>query len=324
MSASWIYGPLISTDDFAGHAALLGRTYGMAPRGAGRLEGADAEALLGEGFAADLQVLGTPGVTAGAVLCRFDGPPAPPVRDEESRLFRDAFRVIDFYAPDFAAALEHSAAAGFPMHTKEASYELAEGSFREAHVEAPDNVMTAFLSGPADFFTEFAQVRDRIASEPVSISLPLSDAATTTAFYRDVFGWGVVYEYDFVDASFSAMLGIDGEDAEPIKVCSQALGPSRDRTYVNIVDYGLPADRAGSLLGASVPPRRGLLGLVVLTDDLDGVVARAGADARLGEVVDVDLPGFGSSRATTLRAPFGAPHVVAQPRDAEAILRADA
>lgn len=305
MKSSRIYGPLISTSSFAEHSGLLTDVFGMTAAAPALLDEAATDALFGASGEAHLQTFSTPGAEAGAVLCTFAEPSAP-IRDQASRIHRDALRVIDFYVPDFDAALAHAASAGFAMHAKEAAYETNEGGFREAHHQGADGVVTAFLHGDRDFFTDFAEVRDRIASEPVSISLPLSDAASTLAWYRDVFGWGVVYEYDFVDSSFSELMGMDQE----FRVRSVTVGPSRRQTYVNVVDYGLPADVGGSLAGASVAPRRGLLGLVVLADDVDQVAHAAGALGRVGATRQIDLPGFGRTSALTLTAPFGAPHLV--------------
>lgn len=277
--------------------------------GSGHLPADVSTSLLGVSASADLVVMRTPGVDSGAVLCQFalDGPEAALIRDEETRLHRDAFRVVDFYAPDFDAAVQHARDAGFPMATSEASYELAEGSFREAHHAGGDGVVMALLSGPADFFVNFAEVRDRVVSEPVSISLPLSDAPPTIAWYSAVFGWGVVYTYDFVDDSFSELMQVDHE----LRVRSSTVGPSRQQTYVNIVDYGLGPDQVGSLQGQAVAPRRGLLGLVVLTDDLDDVIGRAGKSA--GPAVVVELAPFGRCRMSVLTPPCATPHLVIEP-----------
>lgn len=309
MTTSRVYGPLISVSDVAPHASLLADVFGMDRAGSGAFTSGQTSTLFGLAACTDLTVMRTPGVDAGAVLCRFgaDGPAAAPIRDERTRIHRDAFRVVDFYAPDFDAAVRHAREAGFPMATSQASYELAEGSFREAHHAAPDGVVTALLSGPADFFVDFAEVRDRVVSEPVSISLPLSDAAPTIAWYAEVLGWGVVYAYDFVDASFSELMQVDHE----LRVRSSTVGPSRQQTYVNIVDYGLGADQTGSLHGHAVAPRRGLLGLVVLTDDLDDVIGRAGPSA--GPAVTVELAPFGCCRMSVLVPPCATPHLVIQP-----------
>lgn len=309
MTTSRVYGPLISVHDVAGQEALFAGAFEMDRAGRGVLAPDQTSALLGVAACTDLTVMRTPGVDAGVVLCRFDvtGPGTEPVRDERTRIHRDAFRVVDFYAPDFDGAVRHAREAGFPMATSEASYELAEGSFREAHHAAADGVVAALLSGPADFFADFAEVRDRVVSEPISISLPLSDGAPTIDWYSEVFGWEVVYTYDFVDASFSELMQVDHE----LRVRSSTVGPSRQQTYVNIVDYGLEADQAGSLQGQAVAPRRGLLGLVVLTDDLDDVIGRAGPSA--GPAVTVELAPFGRCRMSVLAPPCEAPHLVIQP-----------
>ncbi len=307
MTGSRVYGPLISTAKVADHQRLLGDVFGMVVRGSVAISAQQSAGLLGTDVPAELVALQTPGVVAGAVLCRFeatDGVAAETVRDPDARIQFDAFRVVDFYVPDFEKALAHAADAGFPMHTDEASYETHEGGFREAHPLGADHVVTAFLHGDAGFFTGFAEVRDRVTSEPISISLPLTDAAATVEWYRDVFGWGIVYEYDFVDASFSALMGVDDE----LRVRSVTIGPSRQQTYVNVVDYGLPAGAGDSLAGRSVAPRRGLLGLVVLTDDLDDVLKGAGG----APVVGLEFPPYGPTRAAMVSAPFGSPHLVVE------------
>ncbi|WP_181309649.1 hypothetical protein [Nocardioides campestrisoli] len=307
MSSSRIYGPLISAHSVGDHVPLLTEVFGMRVESGARLPADATAALFATECTTEVVVLRTPGVEAGAVLCRFESElpeAAETIRDGRTRLYRDAFRVIDFYARDFETSLAHARDAGFPMIGKEASYETGDGGFREAHHLGADHVVTAFLHGPADFFTDFAEVRDRVSSEPVSISLPLSDAGPTLAWYERVFGWGVVYEYDFVDASFSELVGVDAE----LRVRSRTVGPSRRQTYVNIVDYGHAA-QGGSLLGCSVAPRRGLLGLVVLTDELDALHARAGDGA---QVVTLDLAPFGVVRACVLIPPFSAPHLVVE------------
>ncbi|CAM3260257.1 hypothetical protein NODU109028_07600 [Nocardioides dubius] len=303
MSTSRIYGPLISTASPGEHERQLVDVFAMTAAAPTELSAPTSADLFGVPGPIRLQAFATPGVEAGAVLCRFAEPGAP-IREEHSRVHRDALRVVDFYAPDFDEALAHAASAGFAMQAAEASYETNEGGFREAHRHGPDGVVTAFLHGDRDFFADFAEVRDLVLSEPVSISLPLSDAGPTVAWYRQVFGWGVVYEYDFVDASFSALMGV----GEELRVRSVTIGPSRQQTYVNVVDYGVGAGLGGSLAGHGVAPRRGLLGLVVLADDVEQI-ARAALGAA-GPIVEVDLPGFGSTRALVVAAPFGAPHLV--------------
>ena len=293
-----LYGPLFSTSVLAEHVARLAAVYGMVETGR-------APALGGEVVA-----LRTPGVWAGAVVLRASAPPAYAVRDEATRLDRDALRVVDFYAPDLDEAVAHARGLGYEVEASEASYELAEGAFREAHLPGPDGTVTALLSGPRDFFTGFAQVRDRVVSEVCSISLPLGDAGPSLAFYEDVLGWGVVYEYAFDDASFSEMVG----SSERLRVRSSTVGPARDQPYLNLVDYGRPASASGSLLGRGGLDRRGLVGVVVTAPDLDDV--RRGAEAHpgasAGEPFEVDLAPFGATRAAVVTSPHEIVHVVVE------------
>lgn len=310
MFEAHLFGPLISTADPAGHTALLCDVFGMEERAATDLSALSARTL----FAASDTALGsvrlvplqTPGVTAGAVLCVFDPPSAEQIRTEETRLHRDAFRVIDFYAPDLDAAVAHARSLGHHVEQSEAGYDLDEGAFREAHLPGPDGVVTAFLSGPRDFFTDFAQVRDRVASEVCSISAPLGAvAAEAIDFYREVLGWEVVFEYAFEDDSFSELVGVQ----EKLKVTSSTVGFARDEPYINIVDYGT-GHAGASLRGQSVAPRRGLLGAVMWVTALDDLRDRAGE--ALGSEVTIHLEPFGEVRAAVLTPPHQIPHLVLQ------------
>ena len=289
-----IYGPLFSTADTTAHVTRLVEVFGMAEAGRGELLGAPGVALR------------TPGAWAGAVVLQPDPAPARAIREEETRLHRDALRVVDFYAPDLDAAVAHARDLGYGFETSEASYELTEGAFREAHLAGPDGTVTALLTGPADFFTGFAQVRDRLTSEVCSISVPLTDAGPSLEFYADVLGWGVVYEYAFDDPSFSSMVG----STEPLRVQSSTVGPARDEPYLNLVDYGLPAGTGGSLLGQAGLDRRGLVGVVVTVDSLDELRARAGEAC--GPAFDLDLAPFGATRGAVLTSPAGIVHVVVE------------
>lgn len=297
-----LFGPLFSTADIAPHVDRLRSVFGMVEEGRVRLPDGP---LSGE-----LVALRTPTVPAGALVLRRDPVPEAAVRDESTRLHRDALRVVDFYAPDLDDAVAHARGLGYEVETSEASYELTEGAFREAHLAGPDGTVTAFLSGPRDFFTGFAKVRDRVVSEVCSISLPLGDAAASLAFYADVLGWGVVYEYSFDDPSFSELVG----STDRLRVQSSTVGPARDEPYLNLVDYGLPAGTGGSLLGRSGLDRRGLVGVVVLAADLDDVRRRAaghpGADC--GPDLALALAPFGETRAAVLTSPHEIVHLVVE------------
>jgi catechol 2,3-dioxygenase-like lactoylglutathione lyase family enzyme len=300
-----LFGPLISAGDLEAHARLFGDVFGMVEVGRTRLDRDRCQALFGPNAGAvDLLVLQTPGVLAGAVVARFDPVWAETIRTYESRVDRDALKVIDFYAPDYEAALSHARRLGYEVVEAQAEYELEGGTFREAHVWGPDNVVTAFLGGPASFFADFAQVTDRLVSEVQSISAPVSQGQPVIDYYRAVFGWDVVYEYAIDDPSFAALVGVD-----ELRLRSRNVGVSTREPYLGLIDYGLPPHVGGSLLGRCVAPRRGLLGAVITTPDLDGVRARSGAVVS----VEVDLAPFGAAHAALLHPPHGVPHLIIGP-----------
>lgn len=300
-----VFGPLVSVSDTEAHVRLFTDVFGMRVAGRHGVESRATLDAISPGHRLhriEITVLITPGTRSGVVLVDFGVPDAPTVRDWSTRVHLDALKVIDFYAPDFEAAIAHARGLGYEVIESEASYELAEGAFREAHLWGPDNVVTAFLTGPADFFADFAQVTDALVSEVQSISAPLSDAGDSVAFYRDVLGWDVVYEYSLDDPSFAAMLGV-----ESMTLRSRNVGPSTREPYLGLIDYGLPGGADDSLTGRSVPPHRGLLGAVVVTHDLAAVRAAAGLEA---VPVDLQLPSLESDRALWLATPHTVPHLV--------------
>ena len=302
-----VFGPLISTGDLEAHERLFCDVFGMEVAGRDTLDGGRAAALFGVAAdRVDLVALQTPATVSGVVLCRFDPVCEETVRSYATRVDRDALKVVDFYAPDYEAALQHARGLGYEVVEAEAVYDLPEGRFREAHLWGPDNVVTAFLGGPAGFFRDFAQVTDRRVSEVQSISAPLSDAEPAVRFYAEVFGWEVVYEYAIHDPSFADLLGVDA----PLRLRSRNVGPSTREPYFGLIDYGLPADVGGSLLGRPAPPRRGLLGAVVLADDLDAVRARAG-EAVVG-ATSLGLSPFAGARAVLMHPPHQIPHLVVE------------
>ncbi len=305
-----VYGPLISTADPEPHVRLFGDVFGMEVVGTGRLDADAATALFGADAStsldgAGLTVLRTPGVDSGVVLVCFEPASSETIRSYETRVDRDALKVIDFYAPDYEAAIAHARAQGYEVVEAEAEYELAEGTFREAHLWGPDHVVTAFLGGPAEFFADFAQVRDARVSEVQSISAPLTDAQPVVDFYRAVFGWDVVYEYAIDDPSFAELVGVP-----ELRLRSRNVGPSTREPYFGLIDYGLPAGTGGSLLGRAVAPRRGLLGAVVRTPDLDAVLAAAAQAA--GPAGPLPREVFAGGRAAVLTGPHAVPHLVVE------------
>lgn len=300
-----VYGPLISAAQVQEHCELFTGVFGMQETGRAQLDAEATHTLFGTTGTTELVVLQTPGVRSGVVLCGFDPVSDETVRTYETRVDRDALKVIDFYAPDYAGAIAHARGLGYEVVESEAEYELAAGTFREAHLWGPDNVVTAFLGGPAAFFDDFAQITGERVSEVQSISAPVSDGQAVVDFYAKVLGWDVVFEYAINDPSFAELIGVD----EPLELRSRNVGPSTKEPYFGLIDYGLPAHVGGSLLGRPVAPRRGLLGATVTVADLDAVRAAAGPQ-RCGASVPVELAPFGQTRAAMLMPPHEVPHLL--------------
>ncbi len=303
-----LFGPLVSTADPTAHRALFRDVLGMEEGDPTALTSADARTLFGGAVSgADVSALRTPGADAGVVVCRFSPDGQETIRSGESKVDRDALKVVDFHAPDFDAAVAHARACGYEVVESQAEYDLVgEATLREAHVRAADGVLVAFLGGPAPFFADFVRVTDRRVSEAVGMTLPLSDAKASVDFARDVFGWDVVYEYAIDAPSVAALIGVD----EPLDVSARSIGSARHEPYLSLIDYGLPPDVGVSLRGRSVAPRRGMLGVVVLADDLDEVRRAAGAAA--SPVVDLALDPLGAVRASVVVPPHEIPHLVVE------------
>lgn len=301
-----IYGPIVSTADLAAQEKLFTEVFGMELLETLHLDATTTSTLFGieqdtEVDGAEVRVLGTPGVEAGVVLVAFSPPSPETVRSWETRVSRDALKVIDFYAPDYEGAVARAKDLGYRVIESEASYELPQGTFREAHLWGPDDVVTAFLGGPADFFADFAQRTDGWVSEVQSISAPLTDAQPAVDFYRDVLEWEVVFEYAIDDPSFAAMVGVDD-----LVLRSRNVGPSTREPYFGLIDYGLGEQDDPTLLGRARAPRRGLLGALLVTEDLGTLVERAGSAA--GTPVAMNL--LGRDQAVLLDTPHQVPHVV--------------
>ncbi|MBW9216326.1 hypothetical protein KV102_15925 [Mumia sp. zg.B53] len=306
-SDSHLFGPLVSARDLDAQRRLFVSVLGMEERGETVLGARDAGVLLGAGAGeTSVVALQTPGAVAGAVVCRFEAPSDETVRDPAAPLDRDAFKVIDFHAPDLAAAAAQAAAAGFDVTTPDGEYDMAGTGLREAHVRGADTLTVALLGGAPGALDPYVRVTDRAVSEVLGITAPVSDVDAAAAFCADVFGWKVVHEYVVDGASVADLVGAGTR----VRMEGCCVGTAADEPYIGLVRYVVErgGEAGASLRGRAVPPRRGLLGAVVVTGDLDGVRDRAGVLA--GETVGLTLAPFGETRAAVVHPPSGVPHLV--------------
>lgn len=292
-----IHGPIISATDLDAHIALLA-AFGLVETGRCDRSAAETCAIWGIEASASREVtLATPQTAFGIRLVRFDTAGGEQIRDPSRGSDCDALKVIDFYAPDLTAARAAIERTGFLFKPEIAEYDTPEGRYQEAHLWGPDGVVCALISGDAELFTDLASVRDRLVSEPQSISGPVQDAAATLAFLERVLGLGVIHRYGLEDSSFDAMVG----STQQLQLRAWNVGTCKREPYFGVIDYGLPAGSQRSLLAASAPPNRGLLGATVRVRDAAAVAQAAGV-----ETARAAIPGLGDAVIATVKAPNGA------------------
>ena len=301
----YVHGPIISSGDLDAHLALFG-AFGMLEGGRISRSAEEVRTIWGiNGQACEEITLETPGTRFGARIVRFDPGANDTIRSAVSGQDCDALKVIDFYAPDLEAARHHIESQGFSFKDAVAEYETPEGRFREAHVWGPDGVVCALISGSPDFFRDFASVRDRLVSEPQSISGPVRDPDSTLQFFNERLCLQPLHTYGVHDDSFSALVGT----ATEMHLRAWNVGRRLHEPYFGIIDYGLPEGAQVSLFDRARPPARGLLGATLIVADVEAV-----AGGPIGPV-ETQIAGLGAVRLITLHAPNGGWYQAVQPLD---------
>ncbi len=300
----YIHGPIVSSSDIGAHRDLFG-AFGMVEAARRALTEAECAAEWGVPDRRAVEVtMETPGTRFGVRVVGFD--PASPtvIRHRESGFDADALKVIDFYAPDFDQARSSVEAAGWALDGKIAEYSLPEGDFREGHVWGPDGVVCALLAGPAEFFSRFATITDRLFSEPQSISGPTSNRAAAVGFFETVFDLETVSRYGIVDDSFRELVG---SKAKQFSLSAINMGLRTEEPYFGLIDYGMPAGSFQSLSARSRLPNLGLVGATIVVSDAAAIESRAvqGGFEILAPLKELDLPGFGPALCCLVRGPNG-------------------
>lgn len=292
-----IHGPIISSSDLDAHAALFA-AFGLVEVARCDRTATETQAIWGIDGQSSVEItLGTPGTEFGLRLIRFDPGSTEQIRSPSRGSDCDALKVIDFYAPDLTAAKVAIEQAGFSFKPEIATYETPEGMYQEAHLWGPDGVVCALISGDRALFDDMATVRDRLVSEPQSISGPVQDQDATLAFLDQVLGLGVIHQYGLEDPSFDAMVG----SAAQLRLRAWNVGTRKDQPYLGVINYGLAPASQHSLFTASTPPNRGLLGVTVVVQNASSVATAA----KVG-TVRTSLPGFGDVLMATMQGPNGA------------------
>lgn len=311
MAVTSLHGPIISCGDLAAQQSLFENVYRLATVATETLSEAHVEALWGlKNTSAETAVLETPGTRFGIRLIQFDPLSDIIIRDKSSGYNADALKVIDFYAPDFYAAKAHLESEGYKLKDEVAEYDLGDKHFTEGHVWGPDAVVTALVSGPKDFFRNFATTTEKLFSEVQSVSSPVSDLDAVLAFYDDVLGLQVIYEYGIDHDSFADLVGT----RHKLNLRARNIGLKRTEPYFGIIHYGLPETAYESLRDRAVMPNRGLVGMTVLVDDATEVAHNAAAHGAevTSPLTKTSLAPHGDIWSLTVRGPHGVVHHVIQ------------
>lgn len=312
MAVISLHGPIISCGDISAQRSLFEKVYRLAPVAEENLSMESVEALWGLAeTTAQTVVLETPGTGFGVRLIQFDPLSDIIIRDKSSGYNADALKVIDFYAPDFYAAKAHLESEGYKLKDEVAEYDLGDKHFTEGHVWGPDAVVTALVSGPKDFFRNFATTTEKLFSEVQSVSSPVSDLDAVLAFYDAVLGLKVIYEYGIDHDSFADLVGT----RHKLNLRARNIGLKRTEPYFGIIHYGLPETAYESLRERAVMPNRGLVGMTVMVDDAQEVARNAeshGAEVT-STLTKTSLAPHGEIWSFTVRGPHGVVHHVIQP-----------
>jgi catechol 2,3-dioxygenase-like lactoylglutathione lyase family enzyme len=308
----WLHGPIVSSSDLEAHARLF-RAVGMTEQARCDVSVERCTAQWGtSGVSATELLMATPGTPYGARLLQFSPTSPTVVRDRGRGYDADAPKVIDFYLPDFAVGRAAIERAGWTLKEPIAEYDLPEGHFVEGHVWGPDEVVFGLISGPADFFRNFATVTDRTFSEPQSLSGAVATLEPSVEFFERAFGFGVVYRYGIDDDGFRELVG----SATPqFRLRAINVGPSTREPYVGLIHYGLPDGSYASLHGRARPPHRGTLGASIVVRDVGAVVdraTRAGAEMLAAPARTVTAA-FGAATSALVLAPNGGCYQLVQP-----------
>lgn len=311
---AWLHGPIVSSGDLDAHARLFAAV-GMVETVRRHLDADECSRQWGtHGTTATELAMATPGTPYGVRLVRFEPTSAVLVRDRQRGYDADAPKVIDFYLPDFAAGRAAVERAGWRLKEPIAEYDLPEGHFVEGHVWGPDEVVLGLISGPADFFRDFATITDRTFSEPQSLSGAVSRLEPSVEFFERAFGFGVVYRYGIDDDGFRELVG---SATTRFRLRAINVGPSTREPYVGLIHYGMPDGSYASLHGRAKPPHRGTLGATVIVRDVAAVTTRAASAG--AEVLAAPAPAataaFGTAICALVLAPNGGCYQLVEPAE---------
>jgi catechol 2,3-dioxygenase-like lactoylglutathione lyase family enzyme len=205
---------------------------------------------LSPGDIARQAVLRTPGVATGALHLVEFAHPGPPVR-ADAEVFDRVPKNLDVYARDLPARYEELRAAGLVFRAPWAEMPAPGGlSFREAHMAGPDatNIVLLEILGTAyrHSATGYAGIGPLI--------IVVADAASETAFYREVLGLQPIMEDLLAGPEIERVVGLPAGAGIDFRVLGDAADPMG---RIEVIEY----QRTGGadLFTRARPPATGTL-----------------------------------------------------------------
>lgn len=297
-----IHGPILSSSDIDFHCQMFNEVFGMQRGVTESLTPSETKRLLGvTKHSVWTTVMTTPETDFGIRILQFDPVPKAAIRQRSKGMMPGAAKVIDFFTTDLRQALKGAREFGLDVSDDIAEYDSPEGRVREAHAWVLDEVVCAFIEGSDGMFTRFTAGLDRLISEPQSISGPTHRLDESVRFFNDVFELDVIYRYEVNDSNFGDMIGSD----VPVNIKARNIGSKLTEPYIGLIDYGIETTDADVIPPVALPAR-GLLGVTVISDDLEAIARRA-ADPSVvaGAVHGAALEPWGRCSTLLLRAPNG-------------------
>ena len=303
-----IDGPLVVTSNLARQRQLFEGVLGLSLVADQELDATTVKALFGvTARTARTLLLQTRGTSIGVRLIEFRPSSTTATREGTKPIDADALKVIDFMVPDFGKAVAALAAEGFKLAAPPAEYTLKEeGRFTEGHVEGPDGVICALLKMHDTPPSKYVAVSDRMFSEILGVSAPVSDREAALGFYRDTLQLETVLSYEIANESFQKLLG----SKEKTLLRGVNFGLTMKAPMIGVIHYGLPRSAFQSLRERSQLPHRGIQALRFTVASVDRVAAAAtAANAEIvAPVTEALLFPAGRVKSVLIRAPHGVLH----------------
>jgi len=303
-----IDGPLVVTANLARQREMFEGGFGLTLAADQELDASSVKGLFGVADrAARTVLLQTQGTSIGVRLIEFRPSSGIAVREGTRPIDADALKVIDFMVPDFERAVAALSARGFKLAAPPAEYATPEdGRFTEGHIEGPDGVVCALLKMHDTPLSKYVSVTDRMFSEILGLSAPVSDREAALGFYRDALKLETVLSYEIANESFQKLLG----SGEKTFLRGANFGVAGKGPMIGVIHYGLPSSAFRSLRGRAELPNRGLQAIrlsVVSVDEIARIAAGANLEIA-APVAEALLFPQGRVKSVLIRAPHGVLH----------------